>query len=263
MASWQEVRPAKKIEGLVGRLRPVERPVEETNLILQSAFEYAGQDVAAAQLLLRKTCFFLYGATWGESLFVADSGGSLIETAAVLTAIEKVSRTPEATWNQVLANGAGRGVMNHPYDLPLYGLMLLDLGGQKAFDLFNNTVAKPREIPLVQAMKSLKAKEIYERIKGKSFWEMPEAMIIPVLLTSYSYWKGMMEGNCPELEDLPDGDHTHELPDYMVEILTSVRDRLRVLAKVVVGKGFLKKDQRVGDRDGLNLGLEELYELID
>ena len=250
MANWAEVKSPIKIEGLrpgaVVRIRSGE---EETEII-ENALLMSGGEAPAARKLLARAAFSIYGRTWGDSLFIKDEKDVPIER--IWVALLAGSQIEEEYWIKSLVNQTAREIMRRPYDLPMYLIMLKDLGGEAAVAVFDQEVAKAAEISMAP-VEDRELNGLYQAAVGKSFWEMEKDDLFSFFFACFITWERGV-------------DTFDSIPDYaqgqVGVVLTEARKNLVQLARVLLGRGLITEGRAVGNKAG-TIEYKDVLQFLD
>lgn len=243
------LKPVSEIKGVKETVRLSFRPVEEVGMIEERLLTWTCGDVDKARKLLRKTEFRMYGKTWGNDLVVGDGVGLSAGGSEVIGVVDSVARMKEGQWRSWLATYAVEGIRLWPFDAPLYLAMVEDLGGKPTLETVE---AKMTAVGLTIPEGMMKrARDAYDGMVGRSYWEIEEEWVFMSFSLCYSFWKE----NLDEVVEL--WDKAGENVDFCVwlaaeEILVRSRERLREMARVMLGRELITPDQ------GISFGWGEL-----
>lgn len=253
------LKPVSKIEGVKETVKLSFRPVEEVKKIEERLLTWACGDVEKASKLLRKVEFRMYGKTWGNDLVIGDEGGLSAGVSEVIEMVDVVARMKEVQWQSWLATYAVEGVRLWPFDAPLYLAMVENLGGEPTLETVR---ARMTTVGLTIPEGMMKrARDAYGGMVGRSFWEIDEEWIFMSFSLCYSFWKENVD------EVVTMWDEAHEKVNFCVwlapeEILVRSRERLREMARVMLGRELITPDQGVSFGWG-ELRYSDVLELLN
>lgn len=236
------LKPVSEIPGVKETVRLSLRPVEEVERIEERLLTWACGDIDKARKLLWRVEFQMYGKTWGNDLVVGDETRPRAGVAEVIRMVDLAARMTDAHWQSWLATYAVEGVRLWPFDAPLYLAMVEELGGKPTLE---SVTAKMTAVGLTIPERMMKrARDAYDGMVGKSYWEIDEEWVFMSFSLCYSFWKE----NVDEVVEVWDG--ANEDVDFCVwlapeEILVRSRERLRELARVMLGRELITPDQGV------------------
>ena len=209
------------------------RPPEEVALISDLALELCGDDEKKAERLLHRILFEMHGRTWGVSLREGDPDQPLVETRMICEYLRLATENQEALDPLKLTKRAVALAAKRPHEISLYRSMVFELCRVEDVRTFERALAM-RGGRLVRMCSE--DVQIYQRIVGKSYWELDLDMLRRVFISNFLAWKmGMAKFEKLEEEEV-------QQPEFLAEVsgfLTGLRVDLRRLARVVVAKNVL------------------------
>ncbi len=261
MKNWREViRPVENIAGLKGHVELQIREPEELRAVAERALTWTCDDPVWAKKLLRKVELAFYGRPWGSELMVSDKGTDLVDAGMITSELDRIARLNPADWRAELAASIVEGVMTCPFDTPLFLVLAKDLGGEA---VLAEVTAQVTTLGLTISTEMMKvARESYEKMAGRSFWEMEEEVIFWSFSLTYLFWKMNMAESLELWEAAADEDVDFEVGSRADEILVATRVRARDLARVILGRGMITPDQGMG-YDWGTITYEDLLELLN
>lgn len=227
-------------EQLERRMGRVARPMEEVSMIIDLTRDLCDGDVVKADRLLHRVLFEMYNRTWGVSLFEGDPDQPLAETGNVCEYLRLANQSWSAGDLKKLAQRAVSLAASRPHQILLYRSMVYEMGGARELKAFEGALAM-REVRLPRL--DGEDVRIYQRLVGKSYWELDVEMLQRVFVSNFMAWRvGMVKFG--ELED-----EGVKQPEFLAEVsvfLTWVRVELRRIARVIVAKNVLPERKTVG-----------------
>lgn len=222
------------------RMGRVVRSTGETSMITEVARDLCSGDEAKAEKLIQRILFEMHDRTWGVSLHEGDPDLPLVEAKMVC---EYLRLAVESWGRDDLRRLTERAVTlaaKRPHEISLYRSMIYELGSTSDVKAFEGALAT-RGARLLR-MDSEDAR-IYQRIVGKSYWELDLEMLRRVFISNFMAWRvGMVKFEELEEEENPQ-------PEFLAEVsvfLTGVRVNLRRIARVVVAKKVLPERETMG-----------------
>lgn len=238
MTNQVEVKPPLKIESLRPGVVVRVRSAAEVSEIIENALLMGGGEVTEAQKLLARAAFSIYGRTWGDSLFI--NGEEDVTVERIWIALLSASHNDEEYWVNNLVNRTAREIMRRPYDLPLYLIMIKDLGGEAGVAAFRREIATEAGISMTP-LEDRGFTDLYRCVVGKSFWEMEKDNLFTFFFASYTTWQRGMEA----FESMPE-----DAQEGVSQALTEARKNLVQLARVLLGRGLISEGRAVGNKSG-------------
>lgn len=235
MSSWKEIIGEPKLGETKEYVRLTVRPEAELAQIGGYALELCHHSEIEAALLLRKTTFSLFGRTWGDSLTVGDEGRPLLSVEEVVYRMAMLYALADEDWQKAVVYRTEREIIEHPYELPCYLGMVVDLGGERALATLEGRKKAGDGRGFSEDAKKM-ASDVYRRLVGLSYWEIDKDSLIQMMLWNITGWK----------KDLADfGKAPESMKGVVSSRLTEARMHLRELAKVLLGRGLVSKGEVV------------------
>lgn len=212
------------------------RSPEEVAVITEYAKYLCGDDEAAARKLSQRILFEMHNRTWGVSLHEGDPDLPLVETKMVCEYLRLAVESRETNGPLGLTERAIILAVKRPHEIALYRSMVFELCGMEDVRVFERALVMRGARLLRMDSKDV---EIYQRIVGKSYWELDLGILRQVFVSNFMAWKVGMD----KFEEL-EGEETLQ-PEFLAEVsvfLTGVRVGLRRIARVVVAKKALPEN---------------------
>jgi len=220
------------------------RSPEEVSMITDLARDLCGGDEMEAEKLIHRILFEMHNRTWGVSLHEGDPDQPLVETKMVCEYLRLAVESQEGDDLLKLTERAVNLATKRPHQILLYRSVVYEMGGEREVRAFEKALVSvgahlsPLDDEDVQ---------IYQRLVGKSYWELDLDMLRRIFISNFSSWKVAMA----QFEKLKREKIQH--PEFLAEVsvfLTGVRAELRRIARVVVAKKALPerefaKSQRI------------------
>lgn len=211
----------------------VVRAPEEVSMIADLARDLCGGDEAKAGRLLHRILFEMYDRTWGVSLHEGDPDLPLVETKMVCEYLRLAVESWGADDLRKLTERAVNLAVKRPHQILLYRSMVYGMGGAENVKAFEKALAlaEGRLLPL-----DSEDVRIYQRVAGKSYWELDLEMLRRVFISNFLAWRVSMV----KFEELKRKEiQRPEVLSKVSVFLTEVRVDLRRIARVVVAKKAL------------------------
>lgn len=239
------------------RMGRVVRSIGEVSMITDVARDLCGGDEAKMEELIHRILFEMHDRTWGVSLHEGDPDLPLVEAKMVCEYLRLAVESRGANDLLKLTKRAIILAVSRPHQISLYRSMIYELGSANDVKAFEKALALVGERLLPQDSEDVR---IYQRVVGKSYWELDLDMLRRVFVSNFMAWKvGMVKFRELEEEEVIQ-------PEFLAEVsvfLTGVRVELRRIARVVVAKkvfperkmGFFREEMDEDD-DSINLGID-------
>lgn len=240
------------------RLGRVMRLPEEVSMVSGLALDLCGGDGVKAEKLIHRVLFEMHDRTWGVSLHEGDPDLPLVETKMVCECLRLASESQRAYNLKKLTDRAVVLATKRPHEISLYRSMIYELGRDGDVKVFENALAM-RGVRLLRM--DDEDVQIYQRIVGKSYWELDLEMLRRVFVSNFMAWRvGLVK-----FEELEEEENLQ--PEFLAEVsvfLTGLRVNLRRISRVVVAKKALPEIQASGffrvvmdkENDSMDLGID-------
>jgi len=239
-------------KSLERRLERDIRSPEEVALITDLALELSGGDEARAERFIHRVLFEMHDRSWGVNLHEGDSDLPLVDAKMVCEYLRLATEGSRTGNLRKIAVRAAELAVKRPHEASLYRTMVHEVGEGGEVAVFEKIIFRAgiRLMPL-----DGEDIEIYQRIVGKSYWELDSDMLRRVFISNFIAWRTGM-GYYDELD--------REFQPETSIFLTGLRINLRRIARVIVAKKALPerqatkffKEEQDGDGDSTDVGID-------
>ncbi len=234
------------------------RSPEEVSMITDLACDLCGGDEMEAEKLIHRVLFEMHNRTWGLSLHEGDQDQPLVETKMVCEYLRLAVESQRPSDFRKLTERAVNLAAKRPHQILLYRSMVHEMGGEREVRAFEKAlVSVGAHLPPLDD----EDVQIYQRLVGKSYWELDLDMLRRVFISNFLAWKvGMLKFEELEEEEIRQSEFQAEVSVF----LTGVRAELRRIARVIVAKkavperktpGFFRKEIDEDD-DSTDVGID-------